>query len=167
MATRSIPYEFSCACHGIPRSRLLPESLNRGNQILVQHSKATFVFGRVETFVESSTCSTIQHLPAGLIAIQAAQREQAECIFNAVCTYLTWHQFAPTYIHSLSLLYTHIDSCSQEKPVVASGTFVRGGWETVTGREKIESVRIELDERAVRGSLASVDPNVGEPWISA
>jgi len=60
----------------------------------------------------------------------------------------------------------YVDSFSQEKPVVASGTFARGDWETVTGREKIESVRIELDERAVRGSLASVDLNLGEPWTS-
>lgn len=56
---------------------------------------------------------------------------------------------------------------SQEKPVVASGTFAQGDWEVVSGRDKIDSVRIELDERVTRGSLASVDPNLGGSWIPA
>ena len=35
----------------------------------------------------------------------------------------------------------------QDKPVAATGRFVGGEFKLTTGREKIESVRIELDER--------------------
>ncbi|CAM9152411.1 unnamed protein product [Hapterophycus canaliculatus] len=38
-------------------------------------------------------------------------------------------------------------SCTDERPIAASGRYVDGEWKLVIGREKIESVRIELDER--------------------
>lgn len=36
---------------------------------------------------------------------------------------------------------------SQEKPTAASGRLADGAWELLTGREKIESVRVELEKR--------------------
>ncbi|CAN0289414.1 unnamed protein product [Pylaiella littoralis] len=38
-------------------------------------------------------------------------------------------------------------SCSDEKPIAASGRFANGEWELLAGREKIASVRVELESR--------------------
>lgn len=37
--------------------------------------------------------------------------------------------------------------CSQDKPMAASGRYTNGEWKLLTGKVKIETVRIELDER--------------------
>ncbi len=167
MAKGFNPCEYSCACHGNPRSGLLPESYNRGTQ---QQQSGFLFLGRVKSYVKSSTQYTVEHFPASLIAGSDAakanvwwrsEQEQTGCVSQG-CSRLPLASVRPCYVRGLLLC-----SCSQEKPVVASGTFARGEWETVTGREKIQSVRIELDERAVRGSLANVDLNLAEPWVSA